>query len=780
MNWRNRSLAVGAIAFLSIACSSMIQSQERKVPFTIADEIGLTYFSDPNGAPAEIHFSPDGNYFVTWTERGDRDEDCVHDSLTFYRVRDTEQFLEHSSLAVPPPPIWVVDRCTDKQGPIISHWHWLADSSGVAYLERVPGGKQHLTLADLSKKTVVYLTSLAESVGDFDVQDREHYVYTVSRSKPEAKRAAERSAAAVVGTNRGLFDLILPDAPVTAMTAPSKTFLWAEVGGRRFEVKQNDEPLASFGSFALSPDGKSLVTALPVSEVPKDWETLYPPPYESDANGIHAGHNAASQYVLLDIETGSAQPLTNAPLGDDADWWWGGNALGDNGPKWSSDGKNVLLAGTFVETRDNSPSRPCVAVVEVATKTAACVEILKKRNISANTFEEGYRTIMGAEFVRGDGHRVRVNFLSHEDQSFDATEYSSSNGSWQATAEIKGSGKEKRNGLEVAVTQGLNESPKLVASNKQSSKVVLDPNPQLREIDLGEASVYTWTDRDGKQWRGGLYKPVGYQTGHRYPLVIQTHGFSDSEFRPSGVFPTAFAARALAAEGIMVLQTVSGVNGANCPSQTSEEMPCVIDLYESAEKKLVADGLVDPERVGAIGFSRTCLYVMKSLVTESFSLKAASVTDGVMADYWQFVLLAGGRGDASALIGAKPIGEGLQTWLKDSAAFNLDKTNTPLMVVGEGRDSLMSMWQPYAVLHYLHKPVDLIMLNTNEHVLTNPAVRYASQQGSVDWFRFWLQGYEDPDPSKAEQYKRWRGLTKMRADNDAKQKDAKDKSAIVN
>jgi len=58
--------------------------------------------------------------------------------------------------------------------------------------------------------------------------------------------------------------------------------------------------------------------------------------------------------------------------------------------------------------------------------------------------------------------------------------------------------------------------------------------------------------------------------------------------------------------------------------------------------------------------------------------------------------------------------------------------------------------------------VDLILLNTDEHVLTNPAVRVASQGGTVDWFRFWLQNYEDPDPAKADQYKRWRELRNTR------------------
>jgi len=117
---------------------------------------------------------------------------------------------------------------------------------------------------------------------------------------------------------------------------------------------------------------------------------------------------------------------------------------------------------------------------------------------------------------------------------------------------------------------------------------------------------------------------------------------------------------------------------------------------------------------------------------------------------------------------APPFGEGVQQWLKRSPGFNLDKIATPLLVVGEGPVSLLTMWQPYAGLHYLKKPVELMMLNTDEHVLTNPAIRLASQGGSVDWFRFWLQDYEDPNPAKAAQYKRWRELRKMQDENDKK------------
>ena len=68
------------------------------------------------------------------------------------------------------------------------------------------------------------------------------------------------------------------------------------------------------------------------------------------------------------------------------------------------------------------------------------------------------------------------------------------------------------------------------------------------------------------------------------------------------------------------------------------------------------------------------------------------------------------------------------------------------------------------------KPVDLIYIPGAQHILQKPLDRFASQQGNVDWFRFWLKGEEDPSPAKADQYKRWRELRKAQEENDAKAK----------
>ena len=94
--------------------------------------------------------------------------------------------------------------------------------------------------------------------------------------------------------------------------------------------------------------------------------------------------------------------------------------------------------------------------------------------------------------------------------------------------------------------------------------------------------------------------------------------------------------------------------------------------------------------------------------------------------------------------------------------FKMDKIETPLQVVAlDDHWSLMGMWEQYASLRHLGKPVDLIVIPDSEHVMTNPGERMASQGGTVDWFRFWLKGEEDPDPAKADQYKRWRELRRV-------------------
>jgi len=735
---------------LSEIASQIASAQQTKKPFTVADEIGLTLFDDPSGGRATVLFSPDGNYFAVWTERGSLDLNRVEDSLRFYDSQDVKNFLEHPDASQPPSPAWVVDR-SEKEGPIINDWRWLADSSGVAFIGHTNEGNQ-LVLADLRKKTIEPLTSTTDEVDTFDVRDRDHYVYTafdrVERDTLQQKTRAEAQAAVIVGTEHSLKQLLIPEDG-RLLPSPA-SYLWAVISGRRFEVKQNGVPVVP-GDLALSPDGSSLVTTLPVREVPSPWETLYPPASNSSTHRIRPGHDEpAHQYVRIDLRTGSVQSLTDAPTGLDAGWW------GDGRPSWSSDSRAVLLPNTFLTSKDHKPSNPCVAVVDLTSDTRTCVEMLKRQ-----TDEKDYYLVLVTGAVFAGGNKECVIVSTYQNSSFHTVEYHfTSDSTWQFAVESKSDFvADKYQDLEVMVKEGLDEPPLLIAHDNQRSRVIWDPNPQLKNIELGHASVYVWKDKEGRSRKSGLYKPANYKTGRRYPLVIQPYSFRESEFRPSGAaFTTASAARALAAVGIIVLQ-----GGQNCPIGTHDEGPCNVAGYEAATNQLISDGVVDPDKIGIIGFSRSCFWVMEGLTTGSLRIKAASITDGFMATYVQYITTIDEYKNAiprqfDSMIGASPFGDNLQLWLKRSPAFNLDKITAPLLVVAEGRNSLLFMWEPYAGLRYLHRPVDLIMLNTDEHVLTNPTVRLASQGGSVDWFRFWLKDEQDSDPAKVEEYARWRKL----------------------
>jgi dipeptidyl aminopeptidase/acylaminoacyl peptidase len=756
------------LAFQIGTASRIALAQQTKRPFTVADGIGLITFGGPeaNADPkTAVCFSPDGNYVAVETSRGRLDLNRVEDSLRFYRSRDIKTFLESSTETQPPVPIWSV-RLSGENGPVITKWRWLADSSGMAFLQRIPKGRR-LVLADLRRKTAESLTSATQVVGSFDIHDRQHYVYTSASLVIREKTGAGNQAPMIVGTGHSLEELLSPDDPTSQ---PHPSYLWAVIDGNRFEVKHNGAALLPKDELALSVDNKSLVTTLLITDIPVSWRTLYPPPYPSSPYGISPDW-PVTQYVRIILQTGSVQSLTDAPSTSATSSNVGWTTYGS--PNWSHDGQKIILPGTFIKSKDNAPSRPCVAVVDLPSNTRTCVEMLKGRTETST--EEAYHTIVDVHFTSNDNRSITVTFYNHgKSASYGATEYRrKEDGTWKSCEQVDGLPKAGHGDFSVYVKQAFDQRPQLIAESKQRSRLIWDPNPDLKDVAMGQASVYTWKDKDNRAWRGALFVPSDYKFGQRYPLVIQTHGFVDSEFRPSGLYPTAFAARALAGAGMIVLQAA---DEQTCPIGTPEEGPCAVSGYEAVVHRLVSEGFVDPDRIGIIGFSRTCFYVMEALTTSSVHFRAVSLTDGIIVSYLNYILQyyivhneTGISHELDPIIGAAPFGDGLQRWVNRAPGFNLDKINSPLLIVSANHAAgLLDMWEPYAGLRYLHKPVDLVVLCTHEHIVTNPSVQLASQGGSVDWFRFWLKNEEDSAPTKADQYSRWRRLRKLEKDNETK------------
>ncbi len=743
---------------------------EQKPGFSVKDDIAIAKFGD-------IAISPDEAMVVAHTEQSSLQDGMMHEAFRVYNLKAIREAVNALDQRRPIEPVWSFDRALKDVGgnsDRVSRVKWLADGSGFAFLLQVDQYHHLLYLAKVDSTEVVPLSAEGDDVLGFDVRDQLHYVFTVASHEAETKLKDDSERPFRVGTGHYLTELAFSEE---ASHIIQRGELWAATGGVAKPVKDHTTgaPISFFydgnNFLALSPDGRTLVTVQAVENVPTDWEKRFPPPFPNNAYRLKAhhqdltaaldGYSYVEQWVSIALADGYITSLTNAPISARAGW-----IEVYASPAWSDDGSSILLPGTFNANQSEENPRPCISVVRIASRKTECVRPLK-RNL-ASGFEAGFMSISGVLFVHGDDNRIVLEGIPFSGAGITTpiTYARSSEGSWRLE-ETKSSAHGGGTSLQVKVRQTFKDPPVLVATDllSKKSKIILDPNPQLNNIAFGEPELYNWQDEVGHKWRGILYKPVGYSANVKYPLVIQNHGFSVNLYEPSGGIPNAFVAQELASAGIMVLHV------ADCDGRaTPLEGPCNVEEYESAVKKLSQDGLIDSSRVGIIGYSRTVYYVLEALTTSKIRFRAASITDGISYSYMNYLETVdqpgGFHNEEVKVIGAKPFGSGFAEWLKSSPVFSLDKVVTPLRVVAPRGSGVIEMWEPYALLEDMDKPVDLIVINTHEHVLADPIMRMVTQGGNIDWFRFWLQDYEYPDPAKQEQYVRWRQLRQLQDAND--------------
>lgn len=105
--------------------------------------------------------------------------------------------------------------------------------------------------------------------------------------------------------------------------------------------------------------------------------------------------------------------------------------------------------------------------------------------------------------------------------------------------------------------------------------------------------------------------------------------------------------------------------------------------------------------------------------------------------------------------------DGGKFWAPYSLRMNAEKIATPLLMQLADSEYLTAL-ESYVALRERHKAVEMYVFPDEYHVKWQPAHRRAVYERNLDWFDFWLQGYEDPAPAKRGQYERWRKMRDRR------------------
>ncbi len=765
----NRITAGFAVIGAALAATS--SAAERR-PFTVADSISMTRIVDPDVpfgsfVTPVFKFSPDGKRFFLVTRRGNLSTGLNEFALVLFDSVEVARFVRYSRGKQLPAQDVLARFDTGSSDGGIAGARWLPDGS-VALIGRGKDRRGQVYVMDLHTRQLRQLSHHAHDVIAYDFSPATGMLLYAGRVIPDWTERNQRGYP--VGTDM-IRDLVLRD-PADAFARYGLFAADANSG----EVRQVDVP-PSFrlrdGDLQLSPTGRWAIAVTYPSDAPQSWWTDYEPlrsvlesaqaPDGIDKNLdiFRRDTDSLRQFVLVDMRTGKAAPAVDAPAGI-------GLTSMVAKALWSRDGSRVVLADTFLpldvdDATERQRRRNGAAIIELDVAHRTFRRISESVGPREDPSAIGY---LSAAEGSADAS-IKLTWQSSADQDTTMA-FSRGAGGWTLAAPNTARSSSR---LVLSIKQDLNSPPEVVAmlASGERTQAITDCNPQLRELELGVAREFRWKTSDGRSWLAGLVLPLGHREAIRYPLVVQTYGFDPGEFLVDGPLgiASAFAARALANRGIAVIQMPEDRMGYGGP----DEGPNQLKLMRSAIDALADAGLVDSARVGVIGFSRTGMHVQHAITFtgDDFGFAAATISDSVSNGYWAYIHHYGtsypGMLWTEWQVGAPFWDAGRALWLERSPAFNLHRVRTPLRIERFG-NFLSDYWDTFAILKRHRRPVELIHVPDAMHRLdmSQPWARYASQEGNVDWFDFWLNGHEDPDPSKAQQYVRWR---KLKADQEA-------------
>lgn len=161
---------------------------------------------------------------------------------------------------------------------------------------------------------------------------------------------------------------------------------------------------------------------------------------------------------------------------------------------------------------------------------------------------------------------------------------------------------------------------------------ITSASAQITDWNIADSEVISWKSKDGATIEGVLQKPLDYDPAKKYPLLVVIHGgptgISTPSPAPSYVYPIVQWLN----KGSLVLQPNyrgSAGYGEAFRSLNVKNLG-VGDAWDvlSGIKYLEEEGLIDPDRVGAMGWSQGG-YISAFLTTSSERFRAISVGAGI-------------------------------------------------------------------------------------------------------------------------------------------------------
>ncbi|MDH5822707.1 Atxe2 family lasso peptide isopeptidase [Luteimonas sp. RD2P54] len=305
----------------------------------------------------------------------------------------------------------------------------------------------------------------------------------------------------------------------------------------------------------------------------------------------------------------------------------------------------------------------------------------------------------------------------------------------------------------VCVTASAGQPPRLelIHLDTGDRRVLFDPNDRLAQ-DVAAATrvrLLKWEDAEGNRFTGRYYAPLsGSKPAPLFVTYYHCPGFvrgGVGDEWPLATFPQY---------GIAALC----INAPPLRRDATARYGMAVSSIRSVVAMLASTGEVDPSRVGMGGLSFGTEATLWTVVHSDLVAAASVSSSGISVLYHTLGSLRGEDflSTFRDLWQAGGYGESPERWKILSPALNLHRIRAPILMQLPEQEYTHSL--DYAIPLVASRRADLYVFPHEPHLKFQPRHKLAIYLRNLDWFRFWLQGEEDPAAAKREQYMHWREM----------------------
>jgi dipeptidyl aminopeptidase/acylaminoacyl peptidase len=280
----------------------------------------------------------------------------------------------------------------------------------------------------------------------------------------------------------------------------------------------------------------------------------------------------------------------------------------------------------------------------------------------------------------------------------------------------------------------------------QQPRKLTDMNAQTSAWTTSTLEVVSWKSQDGATIEGVLHKPVDFDPARRYPLLVVIHGGPTGISRAVPFTSTIYPIDVWVPRGTLVLEPNyrgSAGYGEKFRALNVRNLG-VGDAWDvlSGVDSLVAKGLVDPARVGTMGWSQGG-YISAFLAThDAARFKAISVGAGI-SDWTTYYVNTDITSFTRQYLKGTPWADP-EIYAKTSPITYVKQAKTPTLIQHGATDQrvpLPNAYELYRGLQDNNVPSKLIVyqgFGGIGHGPSKPKSNRATMEHNLEWFDQYL------------------------------------------